>query len=48
MSTLGTSRVVVKSLAEQWVDDVSVGTRVVITIAVSFARLNICWVSWAD
>ena len=48
MSTLGTSRVVVRSLVEQWVDDVSVGTRVVITIAVSFARLNICWTSWVD
>ena len=42
MSTLGTNRVVVRSLAEQWVVDVFVGTRVVITIAVSFARLVIC------
>ena len=48
MSTVGTSRVVVRSLVAQWVDDVSVGTRVVITIAVSFARLIICWVSWSD
>ena len=45
MSTLGTNRVVVRSLAEQWVVDLFVGTRVVITIAVSFARLVICSIS---
>ena len=48
MSTFGTNRVVVRILAEQRVVDVFVGTRVVITIAVSFARLVICWISWVD
>lgn len=42
MSILGTNRVVVRILAEQWVIEVFVGTRVVITIDVSFARFVIC------
>ena len=39
---MDTSSVVIRSLVAQWVEDVLVGTRVVITIAVSFARLVIC------
>ena len=38
-STLDTSSVVVRSLVAQWVEDVLVGTRVVITTAVSFAKV---------
>ena len=41
-STLDTSSVVVRSLVAQWVEDVLVGTRVVITIAVSFAKVIMC------
>ena len=44
-STVDTSRVVKRSLVEQWVDEALAGTRVVITIAVSSAMLNMCWVS---
>ena len=42
VSIWGTSRVVVRILEEHWVVEVFVGTRVVITIAVSFARFIIC------
>ena len=44
-STVDTSRVVRRSLEEQWVDEALVGTRVVITIAVFSAMFNMCWVS---
>ena len=44
-STVDTSRVVKRSLVEQWVDEALVGIRVVTTIAMSSAMLNMCWVS---
>ena len=37
-----TSKVVNRSLVEQWVDEALVGTRVVITIAVFSAMLIMC------
>ena len=41
-STVDTSRVVNRSLVEQWVEEALVGTRVVITIAVSSAMFIMC------